>query len=415
MNKIFFLFLLIILFSCEQPNDQKQQYLTENDPNETDPPIARAGENFTTHGWADQQSGGVYYALADEILYINDENYPEPLQKRMAFTSAIAGDNEKLLILEGNIDLSDGLITDEDKSAYDEFDSNGQRVHKDIQYPIGSNTTLLGQGEVKLMFGGLKIKDESRVIIRNIHFWDAYGSTEYDTSLPEHSSSKASADALLIEGISSGIWIDHCTFSDGISTDLIRNYHHDGLIDIKGGKNITISWCEFTNHDKVMLIGSNDSSYLAPEERQITLHHNYFHECTQRMPRSRGTQMHLYNNLYNMIGVSGNSGYCLGPGMGSQYIVENNLFGHRLGPIVKYYDSSTSVNASTFSQFFHRGNSPQLSSTHCSYDSSNDYFKDFTIHQSSTMPWKIPYSYDLNEVSELKSMIEAEAGSGRLY
>lgn len=139
--------------------------------------------------------------------------------------------------------------------------------------------------------------------------------------------SKASATNLQVEDAGvNGLWVDHCKFTDGMCDDRIRNFNHDGAFDIKKGQNITVSWCEFTNHDKVMLVGSDETNYLEPTERQITLHHNYYHNTTQRMPRTRGTQMHVYNNYYQKIGVSGNNGYCLGPGMNAQFIVENNYF-----------------------------------------------------------------------------------------
>jgi pectate lyase len=206
-------------------------------------------------------------------------------------------------------------------------------------------------------------------------------------------------------------------FTDGVCEDLSRNYNHDGAFDIPKGKNITVSWCEFTNHDKVMLVASSDSAANAvPTDRQITLHHNYFHDkVTQRMPRSRGTQMHIYNNYYNNIGVPNNNGYSLGPGYGSQFIVENNYFGAHTAMggvgIVKYFDPSENSSSGTFSLFYQSGNIPTLSNDNCSYDGV-DKLKNFSTHLTGTKPWTIPYSYTPDSAGGLVSSIPAGAGSG---
>jgi pectate lyase len=393
---------------------------------DTDPDLdgslfnAIPGEPVVTGGWADAEFNGtgVAYAASGEgasaVTWITDEIYPNALDKRLAFTGAIASDSPRFIVVAGDIDLSDGLISDDDKSAFEEFDPvTHARVHADITYNIGSNTTIIGVNDARLMFGGLTIDGELNVIIRNVSFYDAHGSTAYDTSIDGFEGSKASIDALVVEGESAGIWIDHCTFSDGTCSDRIRNYHHDGLFDIKQASSVTVSYSVFTNHDKVMLVGSNDTDYLDPEERRVTLHHNYFHGTSQRMPRSRGTMMHVYNNYYERIGVADNPGYSLGPGIGSLYIVEANLFGQHLGSIIKYYDSSPSAEASTYSWFFHSGNEPVLSPSYCAYDSGVDSMKDFDAHVTTVMPWTIPYEYSLDEAARLSSTLPIQVGSGQ--
>jgi len=286
------------------------------------------GQSITTNGWADMANDG------EGLFYADPENFtliegPATPAKREAFTDAINSDDEKFIIVSGDIDLSDGKINDDDKSFFNQFQDTAPyaRINGDIVFDIGSNTTIIGVNNARLMFGGLRIIDKTNVIIRNVTFYDAHGSTENDTSQPGYAASKANIDALVVRGTSSGVWVDHCKFTDGICEDMIRNYNHDGAFDIPEGKNITVSWCEFTNHDKVMLVAINDSEASAVvEDRQITLHHNYFHHATQRMPRTRGTQMHVYNNYYRDIGTEGNSGYCLGPGINAHFIVENNFF-----------------------------------------------------------------------------------------
>ena len=362
-----------------------------------------------TGGFADK--GKLSYQKK-KIIVIDDQKYPDPIKKRKAFTEAIFR-SKTTVIVSGDIDLSDGKISDNDKSYFDQFGDSHERKNQDITYPISGNTTIIGKDNARIMFGGLTIPTGKNIIIRNITFYDAHGSTEKDTKF--YSDSKASQDALVIwdkkSDLPSDIWIDHCTFTDGTCDDMKRNFHHDGAFDICGGKNITISYCEFTNHDKVMLVASGDK-YIETEDRQITMHHNYFHHTTQRTPRSRGCQMHIYNNVYDDIGVDGNTGYMFGPGIASQYIVENNFLGSHKGDIVAYFDKSPSPSEKTYSHFYQNGNSIQIKEIHVKWDSP-EKTKNFKAHFTSEMPWKITYEYNLVPVEEAKVDVLKNAGANK--
>lgn len=384
----------------------------------------KTGEKPVTNGWADM--GNISYATGN-VIVIDDSTYSTPASKLKAFTNAIAsgsvsssGVNDKpaLIILNGTVDLSGEKVSDKDHSYFDEFDKKSHaRLHNDFMYEIGSNKTIIGAHGAKIAYGGLRIKAKDstvkNIIIRNITFWDAHGSTEYDTNVSEFSSKKASADQLVIEGtedkstksrytfIPENIWIDHCSFSDGICVDLDRNYNHDGALDIKCGKNVTISYCEFTNHDKVSLFGSSDK-FTDPTEREITLHDNYYHGCVQRMPRTRGGYFHIYNNVFDDIGTKNNSGASMGPGVGAQFIVENNFFGKHAGKILKAADSSK-PGSPTFYKIYAAGNKPELSASNAD---------GFTAHKVAEKPWAVPYKYSLKSADETKSSVVKEAGSG---
>lgn len=406
------------------------------------------GASVTTYGWADV--GNMAYPDTKNIIYIGDDGYKvgsgsltaytASQTKRLTFTNAIASGSvssatvnttSAIIILSGTVDLSDGKISDTDHSYYDSFNSSThKRNHEDITYEIGSNKTILGVNSAKIAFGGLKIyankAKRENIIIRNIIFWDAHGSTEEDTSY--NSKSKASVDNLVLEcnskdvvtdsngfvkynNVPTNIWIDHCVFTDGTCSDLERNFNHDGSLDMKAGKNVTVSYCEFTNHDKVTLLAPGDK-YVDPEQRQITFHHNYYHDAVQRMPRSRGCQLHIYNNYYNAIGTSGNGGYALGPGIGSQFIVEGNYFGSFQQKIVQYADSSASASASTLSKFYQKDNSKTLTSSDVKFDSA-EKVKDWSAHETSTAPWTITYNYKADSYSDLPSLIPSSAGTDK--
>lgn len=374
--------------------------------NESNEIIVNSGEPVVTGGFADL--GEMSVGNAEKTVLIDDAAYPDAKKKRKAFTDAVNGFKYQIIIVSGDVDLSDGKISDKDHSYFDYKKDQVERSAMDIVYPISGNKTIIGINNARLMFGGFRLKGASNVIIRNVCFYDAHGATEKNTK--KYPNSKASADALYLEDVN-GVWIDHCTFTDGKCRDLERNFNHDGQLDIAAGKNITVSYCEFTNHDKVMLVGKGDA-YTERKDRQLTLHHNYFHGAIQRMPRSRGCMIHIYNNFYDDIGTSGNSGQGLGPGIASDYIVENNLFGAFASTIVKYYDSSESAKARTFSKFYESGNSPKLADSKCAYDKV-DKVKDFKAHLVSEKPFETLYGYQLEEAKELKKTVPVEAGFGK--
>ena len=354
------------------------------------------GKRAVTYGWADRfnNGAGLYYANPANLTLIDGTSTPA---KRQAFTNAIASDAPTFIILSGDVDLSDGRINDHDHSFFDQFDPvTHRRINGDIVFNMGSNTTLIGINNARIMYGGIRINNKENIIIKNITFWDAHGSTEHNTAIPEHSDSKASIDALVVQGTSNGVWVTHNKFTNGLCDDMIRNLNHDGAFDIPRGINITVSWNEFTNYDKVMLIAGSDSVENAVyTDRQITLHHNYFHRVTQRMPRTRGTQMHIYNNYYDNIGVPGNNGYAMGPGQNARFIVQNNFFGsmRNMNRVVDYYDSA---------QF------PAVV-----YQSGNNRTFPRSQHDNTGgigKPWEPQYLYTLTPASELPALIPAKAG-----
>jgi len=375
------------------------------------------GQKVTTNGWADQANSGagLSYANPAALTLIDDASYPIAKDKYQAFinanitnaninnnTGVISGgtvsNDQKFIIISGDIDLSNGRINDIDKSFYDIFNTASPygRVNGDIVLNIGSNTTIIGINNARIMFGGIRINNRTNVIIRNVIFYDAHGSTENDTSKPGYDQSKASIDALVVQGDSNGVWVDHCKFTDGTCNDMLRNYNHDGSFDIPKGKNITVSWCEFTNHDKVMLVaGSDNDANAVADDRQITLHHNYFHETTQRMPRTRGTQMHVYNNYYNNIGVSGNTGSFMGPGWGAEFIVENNYFSPKSGKTIEWFDTNPSVYPV---KFYYNDNN--IANSNASWWG----------RTSDPKPWMPAYQYTPDNNSELPTSIPTQAG-----
>jgi pectate lyase len=109
------------------------------------------------------------------------------------------------------------------------------------------------------------------------------------------------------------VWIDQSTFNDGdretqsmlsiweAPYDQYANrvQPHDGALDIVGYSDfVTVSRNVFRNHDKVMLIGGSDT--VRPTNGwgalSVTVHHNQFINCGQRLPRVRFGKVHVYSN-----------------------------------------------------------------------------------------------------------------------
>ncbi len=157
---------------------------------------------------------------------------------------------------------------------------------------VGFNKTIVGMGsDATLKGGGLGIKNVSNVIVRNLIFKDAFVDWEGKTT---------DNDAIEINN-SHHVWIDHCDLS----------HFDDGLIDIKNAADyVTISWCHFHNHNKVMLIGAGDDATQDREHLNTTVHHCWFdgndgNGIGQRLPRVRFGKVHVFNNYYNDVLYSG--------------------------------------------------------------------------------------------------------------
>jgi pectate lyase len=187
--------------------------------------------------------------------------------------------------------------------------------------------TLFSANGAKLKHVAITIKRSSNVIIRNLEFdelweWDEKTKGDYDSN---------DWDYLTLEECSK-VWIDHCTF----------NKAYDGLVDSKKGTSgVTISWSTFkgddgsatsfvakqfdaleantsayplynylrssavglSKQDIIAVAGSQKKGHLVGSTEfasdnpnlSITLHHNYYKDIQDRMPRLRGGNAHAYN------------------------------------------------------------------------------------------------------------------------
>jgi pectate lyase len=208
-----------------------------------------------------------------------------------------------------------------------------------IQLPVKSNTTIIGVSEGSGIKGcSFQINSVQNVIIRNLTLQDAYDPFPV---FEANDGLNANYDLINIQQ-SKYIWIDHCTLEDTLAVsdedlDIVTTSDgiktkwqvYDGLCDItKTNDFITVSWCEFKNHDKTMLIGNSDTYTADHLHQTITLHHNYFLNCRQRLPMVRFATLHIYNNYFVMDSSSGRiNSYAIGVRKDSRIVSEHNYFG----------------------------------------------------------------------------------------
>ncbi|WP_328773523.1 pectate lyase family protein [Streptomyces sp. NBC_00286] len=195
-----------------------------------------------------------------------------------AFKTAVAGGSAKVVRVNGLISLSG-------------------------QVDIGSNTTVLGVGSSSgFTGGGLRIKEATNVVVRNLNI----------------SKPLKPSDGITVQE-STKVWIDHNSFSADRDHD--KDYY-DGLLDINhGSDHVTVSWNTFKDHFKGSLVGHSDNN--ASEDTghlKVTYHHNHFNNVYSRIPSLRFGTGHFYNNY-----VSGADTACHSR-MGAQMLVENNVF-----------------------------------------------------------------------------------------
>ncbi|MES2581851.1 MAG: pectinesterase family protein [Pseudomonadota bacterium] len=213
---------------------------------------------------------------------------------------------------------------------------SARRQAQQVVVKVPSRTTLIGVGtDAAIVNGSLALERVDNVIIRNIHFSDAYdyfpawdpkdnGSGEWNSEY----------DNLALRG-ATHVWIDHCTFDDGSRPDgaepvlLGRQMQrHDGLLDISHQSNwVTVSWNHFHDHDKTNLVGGSDVHVQDADKLKVTFHHNWYQRVKERTPRVRYGDVHVYNNLFDGSGDGSYPfGYSLGIGLQSRIYSERNVW-----------------------------------------------------------------------------------------
>jgi len=398
-------------------------------------------DGSTSNTPADSTKGtsGGYGASSSKIYTVST---------RSALQSALSGTDKKIIYINGMIDMTDGMlpasasgsstaldswIADQvsaltDTSKYGSVSSSvtslatwkswyaagntnsadESGVYKTarsklssnygsiIKLNIPSNTTIIGLTSASGIKGGcIKISGKSNIVIRNLFIQDPF---DPFPQIEKGDGFNANWDGIEISSSSKYIWIDHCTIQDTIATTdddfdhvslsdgtSLKYQVFDGLCDIKQANDfVTVSYCKFANHDKTSLIG-HSSSYTSDLNHQtITLHHNYYYNCKQRLPMVRFATIHIYNNYYLADSNGRGNSYCIGLREQNRVYAENNYFGSGVTPVSNSQGS-----------YYFTGN--------YGYSDSD-----------STAAWTPSawYSYDLDSADDIPTIVTADSGAG---
>lgn len=330
------------------------------------------------------------------------------------------------------------LVSGSNDSTLDGYQTKLAKDWKSqIQIPVGSNTTIIGLTDKSGIKGGtISISNASNIIIRNLHLQDAFD------PFPHHEYNdgwNAEYDCITVQDKNDHIWIDHCTFEDTISVgwtnfagvktgtkeNAIQAYPcdaggkattsgyemwqtYDGLCDIKGKTtNVTVSYCVFKNHDKTMLLGSEDDEkydkvVLDHTAKTITLHHNYFDGCVQRLPFVRTANIHIYNNYFHHANTNGYDQKASIQIRAKAWVIsEQNNFGQGISYRYKGDSATETKGYLSETKLYNAKDNVGVSKTATEKWTS-----------ATTKPFDTGYSSEYDNADDLPTLLPANAGAG---
>jgi pectate lyase len=209
---------------------------------------------------------------------------------------------------------------------------------QNIRLDIPSNTTIVGATQDSSITGAaLRINGASNVIVRNLTVRDAHDCfPAWDPTDGAEGNWNSEYDMLQVVNKATNVWIDHSEFTDAPNLDSSQPLYfgrpyqvHDGAVDVTNGSDlVTMSFNRFSDHDKLLLIGSTDNTNRGdPGRLRVTIHHNVFENVGQRAPRVRFGQVDVYNNHFKVTEDSTVPyGYTFGAGIDSHLYAEANAF-----------------------------------------------------------------------------------------
>lgn len=367
------------------------------------PPAADAAREVApASGWAGfagGTSGGANAAAADVHV----------VSTASALAAAVKGSGTapRIIKVVGRIDLA---AADNGGAFASESD---QAARGELKLP--SDTTLIGVGaDAGLVNANVVIRHVDNVIVRNLTIVNPCDvAPKWDPSDGSSGNWNSQFDGITVDG-ARHVWIDHDRFTDQPRTDdLSPAGHgklvqcHDGAVDIKDAADyVTLSFNVFDHHDKNDLVGSSDSDTGDAGHLKVTFDHYWFATITQRTPRVRFGQVHLYDNLYT--GSKADpvypQAYSVGVGYQAKVRSEQNVF--EIAGAGSCHDvvanPGSSGKAGAIVDAGSTLNGAPLSLAPCAL--------------STDVGWTVPYDLRgaLVPASAVKALVQAQAGPGRI-
>jgi pectate lyase len=210
------------------------------------------------------------------------------LAERAGFgAGAKGGDPSKVFHVKTLSDKGAGSLREALESAspyWIVFDVEGKITLASGPINVKSDKTVDGRGRDVTVEGNLRLKDVKNVILSDV---------KLTNELEGHCTQ--AGDVITVFGTGGD---DHATYT---ARDIW--FHHldlfnggDGVLDIRGGSDITVSWVHLYKHKKAMLNGLTSDQKPATGMR-VTFHHNFFDRITLRGPQFLFGWAHYVNNL----------------------------------------------------------------------------------------------------------------------
>ena len=358
---------------------------------QTDP----ARESAPADGWAAMAGGtsGGAAASSDQIYSVSN---------RAQLLAAIAngGMRPKIIRVLSRIDMSEG-------QPY--ISRADQDLRAMVRLP--SNTTLIGAGPgAGLLNGRIEIIGVSNVIVRNLSLVAPCDvAPVWDPTDGAGGNWNAAYDAITLQG-ADHVWIDRNTITDAPLTDDLlpvengkKKQCHDGAIDITRGSNyVTVSYNLLDRHDKTMLIGHSDSFTADIGRLKVTIANNVFNSITQRAPRVRFGQVHLFNNVHvnSTTAALYPYAYSVGIGTGAQVISHANVYSVA-GAAAGCASILQTLNPDANSAFVDSGS--QLNGAALG-----------ACPVSNAVGWSVPYTFTARPAVLARANALAKAGAGKI-
>lgn len=192
------------------------------------------------------------------------------------------------------------------------FDVEGTITLPGGEVQVQSNKTIDGRGRNITIAGSFEIRDEKNIIVSDVALTN---------ELAGHCTQAGDVISVRGNGTTPGsftsrkLWFHHVELFNG----------GDGLLDLRGASQVTLSWSHLHTHKKAMLMGPNADQSPSSGMR-VTMHHNFFDRISLRGPQFRQGWAHYFNN-YQFEWYE----YGAGGLDGAQFLSENNVYQARPG------------------------------------------------------------------------------------